>query len=331
MDRGPIFVGGLDHSGKTLMRLSLSSHPNIAMTRRTYMWRRFYNRYGDLSRPANFERCLAAMLRYRHIRFLQPDPERLRREFRQGEPAYARLFALFQEHYTERLGKPRWGEQLGLVERYADLIFAAYPTAKMVHLIRDPRDRYTASLVSSRPRIRLGKVGEATAGWLYSARLAKRNRQCYPERYLILHCEALISRREETLRRVCAFLNEDFVPAMLTLEGAIRFGEAGDKKPNEKLDWDSVAAALSQRTRQLMSKREMAFMQAFAGRDMEAYGYELEPIRLSLGDRLWFYFGDWPANIARMVGWRTWDILQHRIGRAPSPHTIVAEDRVSQT
>ena len=42
----------------------------------------------------------------------------------QGQPTYACLFALFQQHYAERAGKPRWGDQSGLIERYADLIAA---------------------------------------------------------------------------------------------------------------------------------------------------------------------------------------------------------------
>jgi hypothetical protein len=60
--KSPIFIGGLDNSGKTHLRLALSSHPEIAMTRRSYMWTRIYNRYGDLRQPENFERCLNALL-----------------------------------------------------------------------------------------------------------------------------------------------------------------------------------------------------------------------------------------------------------------------------
>ena len=107
MKRGPIFIGGLDRSGKTLLRLSLSAHPNLALTRRTYLWPRFFNRYGDLSRGDNFERCLRAMLQRKPIQVLQPDAERIRREFWQGEASYARLFALLHQHYAERQGKPR--------------------------------------------------------------------------------------------------------------------------------------------------------------------------------------------------------------------------------
>ena len=140
--KSPIFIGGLDNSGKTHLRLSLSAHPNIAMTRRSYMWTRAYNRYGDLSQKENFERCLKALLSRKDVRNLEPDTERIRREFWQGEPTYGRLFALIHEHYAERLGRSRWGEQEADIEHYADEILAAYPSARLIHMLRDPRNRY---------------------------------------------------------------------------------------------------------------------------------------------------------------------------------------------
>jgi len=305
MEAGPIFIGGLSFSGKTPLRLMLSSHPHIALTRRTYMWPRYYGRYGDLSRPENFERCLAAILRYKHTQALRPDPARIRREFWQGAPTYARLFELFQQHYAERLGKPRWGDQLGFIERYADPIFAAYPTAKMIHMIRDPRDRYQAAITSSQHR--KGKVGWDTARWLQSVGLAKRNRQRYPDRYRIVRYETLVAQPEQTLCEICAFIGEAFVPAMLTLPeltaNAIRFGDDEDDRPRDKPELRAVSATSNGGSGKAMSKREIAFTQAYAGRDMLALGYTLEPIRLSLYDWLLFCFVDWPANQTGVVAW----------------------------
>ena len=151
MECGPIFIGGLDNSGKTALRLALSSHPNIAMTRRTYMWTRIYGRYGDLAADANLERCLAALLGLKDVRAMKPDAERLRQEFRQGEATYGRLFSLLHEQFAEQLGKPRWGEQEGRLERYADALFAAYPTARVIHMVRDPRNRYEEMLLTTPP------------------------------------------------------------------------------------------------------------------------------------------------------------------------------------
>ena len=299
---GPILLAGVAHSGKTLLRLALSSHPRLAFSRRTYMWTRFYNRYGDLREPRNFERCLAAMLAHKPTRALDPDPNRIRREFRQGEPTYARLFALFHEHYAERLGRSRWGDQLGFVERYADLIFAAYPDARMIHMVRDPRNRYAASIDGRRRR--MGAVGVATARWLQSVELAERNQQRYPDRYKVVRCEDLATRFEESLRDICFFLGENYVAGMLTLDGALRFSDGQDDESSGERVLDSALAALGDVATTTISRREVAFIQAQARSAMTACRYDLKPNRLSLLERLLFYGVDWPVNLAGMMACR---------------------------
>lgn len=302
MRRGPIFLGGLSGSGKTLLRLLLSRHPNLALTRRTYLWTRFYGRYGDLGRRANFERCLGAILAQRHARVLNPDPDRIRREFWNGEPTYARLFGLLHEQYAEQIGKPRWGDQLGLVERYADPIFAAFPAARMLQMVRDPRDHYAASLARSTRRT--GKVGIATARWLHSAEWARRNERRYPGRYKVVRYEALLLDREATLREVCAFLEEELVPEMLELDGALKLVEQEDDEPEDGLELGGSGGGLEADGRAAISKRETTFIQAHAGRQMADRGYEPAAVPLSLGDRLLFATVDWPINTAGMVAWQ---------------------------
>ena len=297
--RAPIFIGGLDNSGKTHLRLALSSHPEIAMTRRSYMWTRTYNRYGDLSQGENFERCLKALLNRKDVRTLQPDPESIRREFSQGEQTYGRLFALLHEHYAKRLGKSRWGEQEAGIERYADEVFRAYSEARVIHMLRDPRNRYDEMLRTTPPKVRLGRVGVNTADWLQSARLAERNQHLYPKNYLVLAYESLVKRPEDTLRKVCAFIGEDYVPAMLTLDGAIGFGEGNRTGTSSELKEGVVEFRLD--GSQVVSPREVAFMQALAKKEMTERGYAEEKVRFSPSEALLFYGLDWPLGLMRVV------------------------------
>lgn len=280
MEKGPIYIGGLAHSGKTLLRQVLSTQPHLLISRKTKMWHRFYNQFGDLSQPQNLNRCLATLRQKRQVQALEPDIDRIRREFRQGTPSYARLFALFHAQQAQRLGKTRWGVQLGFVERLTDPILAAFPTAKMIHMIRDPRDRNTA--VKAKTLHRRGKAGWSTALWLCSAGLAWRNQKRYPESYLVVRYESLLAQPEETMRQICAFLDEPFLPEMVTV---IEKGET------------AVSSTPA------ISKQDMIFTQTVARQQMLAFGYQPTLPELSLRDRLQLYLLDWPANQLGMAVW----------------------------
>lgn len=303
MTDAPIFIGGLGRSGKTWMRFILDSHPSIALSRRTNMWTHYYNRYGGLNKDENFERCLHALLRSKHVKFLNPEPDRIRREFKQGERSYARLFALFHQHYAEQQGKSRWGDQTELLEHCANQLFAAYPDAKMLQMVRDPRDRYAATWAnSSKER---GGVGGATARWLYSVWLAERNMRRYPNQYMIVRYESLVSQPEKTMTEVCTFLGEEFFPDMLLMKDVPRFkhfSEAG-RSPISTNFIDSY--------RDMIPTREIAFIQMLAGRQMSTHGYHLQRLNFSPTDWLTFSFWEFPTNLLHAFAWRTLGVGQY--------------------
>jgi Sulfotransferase family len=294
MVTGPIFIGGAARSGKTLLRWILSSHRRIAVSRRTDMWPRFYGRFGDLARTENVERCLTAMLDRKQIAALAPDLDRLRRDFQGGAPTYARLFALLHEQYAERVGKVRWGDQTGSIERYADQLMTAYPGARLIQMVRDPRDRYEALLLRGRPP--LGAAGRATAEWLGSVGSADRNRLRHPDACTIVRYESLVRAPEETMRRVCAFVGEAFEPTMLQMPEARRY----DAERAASNDGTPISTACVGRYRDRLSRRDLAFIQAVAGRQMLALDYRPDPIHPTAGERVRWATVGWAPNIARL-------------------------------
>lgn len=327
MNRNPIFVAGLERSGTSLIFALLASHPNIAMTRRTNMWTYFYDQYGDLSQPDNFERCLDMMMCYKRLVKLEPDPDRIRREFWQGEPTYARLFALLEEHYAERIGKPRWGDKSLSTERYADPIFEAYPGARILHMIRDPRDRYAS--VIKRWKHRRGGIGAGTAVWLSSVKLAKHNQQRYPDRYKIVRYETLAFQPEETLREVCAFIGEDYSPMMITMRGAEDFRDDGGNSSYGQLEPGVISTKSIGRFRRVLAKADLAFMQAYAEQEMLDFDYQPEPIQLTFNERFFCAVANWPLNLAKLVGWRIRNAIYNRKGRPLPSYRIVPKASAS--
>jgi hypothetical protein len=304
MKDGPVFIGGLSYSGKTQLRLLLSSHPNIVITRHTRLWTRYYRRFGDLRQPANFERCLKSLLSSKDILVLKPDEHRIRQEFWQGPPTYERLFNLIHEHYVELVGKLRWGDQLGGIERFAEQIFSAYPGAQMIHMIRDPRDRYQASRSSSLNRP--GKVGWEIAQWLRSAGLAQRNRRRYPDRYLVVLYEHLINDTEETLTRICSFLDEDTAPVIQAMKD-----ELGDGPTTVK--WraaDTCESSKKNNRARSLSNTEMAFIQIASKQAMSSFGYEAEMLELSMKDWVCFLTVQYPLNLTSMMAKHTSQVLK---------------------
>ena len=320
----PIFIAGPDRSGTSLMFALLASHPNISMVRRTNMWRYFHERYGDVSQTENFERCLSDMTRYNRMKHLQPNAERIRREFLEGQPSYGRLFSLFHLHNAERLGKPRWGDKSLHTEHYADRLFREYPNARVIHMIRDPRDRYAS--VRKRHGRDNPRLGGSTGRWLFSINRALHNLKRYPDQYKIVCFEDITRDPEGVMRDVCAFIGEEFAPSMMSMSGAAEHTNVGGNSSFEKIEPGKISTKPVGRYREVLSNLEITYIQMFTGKFMERFGYQKHEVRLSAGERFKFYGSVLPASILRMVGDIVLTSLQIRRGEPIPRSRLLAEN-----
>jgi hypothetical protein len=297
MKHSPIFIGGLDRSGKTYMRFMLAAHPSIAISKRTNLWPRYYKRFGNLENNDNLNRCLGAFKENKHIQNLNPDFKRLRRDFLLGPQTYERLFSLIHIQYAGRLGKKRWGDQTELLEKYALPILTAYPQARFIHMMRDPRDRYEAVLQKSH---RSGGVGVATARWLYSAALAKHNQQVFPQHYRVIHYETMVASPEETMQQVCKFIGEDYHQDMIQMRNIARFAKTIDQNGGSSpLSMDYIG-----RFRKNLPAHEIFFIQRISRRYMKYFNYPSESVKISLPGSALIFPIHWFINSAWMAAWK---------------------------
>jgi sulfotransferase family protein len=328
MNRGPIYLAGIERSGTSLMYALLASHPNIAMTRRTNLWTYFNNQFGNLNNAENLQRCLSIMSQYKRLRAIQIDTERVRREFYQGEKTYARLFSLVEGHFAERLGKPRWGDKSLNTERYMDDIFAAFPNAKIIHMMRDPRDRYASA--KTRWTDMKGRVGAGTAMWLESVKLARRGQRKYPGQYKVVRYEDLVAQPEQTVRTICEFLGEEYIPEMLTMIGAPTHRNKGSNSSYGKREVGQISTDSIARYRQVLSRQEIKYMEDFCRNGMREFGYTQDDIRLSPREQLNYLFVDWPFNFVRMSFWTIKETVWGIKGRRLPARRLVPNKKVVQ-
>jgi hypothetical protein len=313
-ERGPVFIAGPDRSGTTLMFALLASHPNLSMVRRTNFWRYFHRRYGDLSDPANLDRCIGDLVRYKRLRPLAPDAERLRREFLAGPPTYGRLLALVHEHHAERQGKERWGDKSLHSEHHAARIFAEFPDARIVHMVRDPRDRYASTI--KRHGRNVHRPAAAAARWRMSTKAAKRNAARWPDRYLRVRYEDLVRAPDTTMRLVCSFIGEPYVPEMLAMAGVPTHTVAGANSSFGDLEPGAISTKGIGRYRTLLSPEELRFLETTLGRAEESVGYQREEAPLLLTTWPHYYGWFFPSNLARMIAWTA--VSRVRIARGRS-------------
>jgi hypothetical protein len=322
-NQGPIYIGGPDRCGKTLVAALLGSHSRIAVPIvGSNLWTYFDGQYGDLADDGNLDRCLAAMARYKHARFLGLDLPRLRRELQAGQRTYAKLFALVHQHFAERAGKPRWGDQSGLVERYAEKIFAALPDVRFIHMVRDPRDRYEGSLAYF-PTAR-GRAGAAVARWRYSVDLGERNLKRWPDRYRLVRYEDLVRKPAAVVAELCEFVGETFEPTMMDVPDAPSYRAKLVAGAN---GGPLITPAHIGDYRGRIPPHELAFMQGRLRARMRRHGYRPDAIPMAAPDRARYLLAQWPSMAARMVAWDMVERLQHRLpglmGRRPPASKVV--------
>ena len=323
-DAGPILVTGADRSGTTLLYALLASHSDISMARRTNLWRWFYGSYGDLSDPVNLDRCLAMMMRYPRLNVLELDPEEIREAFALRDPTYGQLFSVMQEQQAARRGRSRWGDKSLHTEHHSHEIFSELPEARILHMVRDPRDRY-ASIVR-RYDDRGKGVGAAMGRWLASVRAGRRNVQRFgDDRYRMVRYETLASSPEITMSSICDFIGVPYEPAMLEMRGVEDAADDAGNSSFEPIGSGEISTRSIGRFRATLSPRTIASVQVLSGRWMAVHDYPTEPIALSPADRVHLWSGDLPVQAVRTAGWllddrvkrwRTRDIPTHRLSPA---------------
>jgi hypothetical protein len=280
----PIFVVGHPRSGTTLLRLMLDSHPRIVIPSEGHLvslLRRARRKYGPLDDPRNFEQLVDRLLHKQRMLDWKLDLEDARRRCLAGEHTAGGIFASLMQIWTDRTGKPRWGEKTPGTYRFLPDVSQWFPDCQVVHIVRDGRDVAVSCLTPPfSDEYDKGNVYEVAVRWRDAVRRGRRAAGLLgPSRYLEFRYEDLTADPQATLRRVCSFLHEDFVPGMLEYHReAKQKVSRGDSSFHQRLS-NSVDKARVERWRKDASEEFVLGFEGIAGAELERLGYALSGYR----------------------------------------------------
>ena len=272
----PIFIVGMPRSGTTLMQAALASHPRIAIGPETHFLNYWVARHGsaELRNELDFERFWSAFVNGRQFRNMELDAGTLReRLLASGIPTFKTVFSTLLREHARRFDKPRWGEKTPAHHRHMKELLEWYPNARIIYMLRDPR-AVVASLLDA-PWSTAGPEFHA-ARWRDSTRALLRWEN--DRRICRVHYEALVIEPEAVLRKVCAFVDEQFDPAVLTrceasVTTTVNYGKWGRRHLSNALGPIRTDCLTKWQLR--LTPDQVAIVEYLTRKGMVRFGYEL--------------------------------------------------------
>lgn len=187
-------------------------------------------------------------------------------------PYLSQVAEVIYRHHMAQEGKQRWGDKTPGYITIIPQLAQIFPGARFIHLLRDGRDVAKSFQAT-------GWFGpwlhDSTAEWTKALDYQERwGRSYLAAQMLQVRYEELVRQPEETVGRICGFLDETFEPQMLSWQHHVnRLVPERESGIHKKLTRQPNVAD-AERWRREMSTREVFVCEAFMGRHLAQAGYE---------------------------------------------------------
>lgn len=294
----PFFVVGSGRSGTTLLQALIDAHPNLAIPPESHIYDRIapvFGTYGDLGVQRNRLRFIADLLADAYIRQwqLSATVEDIEARVIRGDRVGVidALFSLYAKHRGAR----RWGDKTPDHIRCLEAVRADFPDAKLIHLVRDGRDRAEARRrMIWGPSTPYGMAHE----WRDEVMQWKSFCAAHGSRdTLVVRYEDLVTEPRATMERVFEFLEESYVDTVASYASTplTRTLCATQSEWHSSLGRE-ISAKKVGIYRRALTRREIEIFESVARDALRAYGYQpdfstprpptlLEKVRSAFSDR----------------------------------------------
>lgn len=304
-----LLILGVGRSGTSLLQSMFAAHPSVSYLPESAFLRRYVadgvllNKYKSEGEEG-VVRSLEEDLLFSRLGI--DAVELVREAVNTGELLDLALYRLMMESYNQ--GERSWvGDKDPRLIEFVPLVSTSFPHAKVINIIRDPRDVLLSKKKAAWSR--KGHVWKHIFANRVQLKLGRNagNRLLGTNYHEVIY-EDLIASPRRVLATLCEKLDLPFDEAMLA------FGEAAKKLVSEReLSWkkETIGPLLPENKEKWKTGlhcREIVLTELCCQKALRAGGYRSDDrkCRLSLLDKLWVFSGaavilmaDWPYRLFR--------------------------------
>ncbi len=280
VNKGPVFIVGAPRSGTTLLQYMLRSHPNISMpTGESHFFIPLMKNeevYGDLSQLENIKKVLLKMYE-QGKNFLETDLHGVSFNVdlmaeKMKECKVHSMADIFNALYTfnaEGEGKSRWGDKTPYYVLHIPLLKNMFPDAQFIHIIRDGRD-CALSMFDRHPDFGVINVYHAAKYWQQYVEVGEiEGNKLESKDYMSVRYEDLLVQPEESLKKVCDFLNEPYSDSLINFKKSKGEGKTHLlQKPLQKTN--------TNKWKEKMTPHDVKVFEGAAAETLRAHNYIIE-------------------------------------------------------
>jgi len=205
-------IVGVGRSGTSLLMSMLNAHPEIVLPPETHFLGSYVMRHPKISVDV-FQTLLAKDHRFERLGFSAGEIDKVIADI-QGDFSAAGFYWRMLEHYASIRDAQIIGDKAPKNIEYLPVIRRLFSTARIIHIIRDPRDVYL-----SRTKAKWSSGYSDTAHFVaYRSQYTLGTRlgaRIFGDRYYQLRYEDLLSNPERELRSICSWLGVNYREEML--------------------------------------------------------------------------------------------------------------------
>jgi hypothetical protein len=279
----PLFIVGYPRSGTTLLLHLLMSFGQFAeySFSETHFFSHYYRRYGSLRGAGNRRSFIRAVLASEWGVELGLDENKLDSTIVKGQYANEAVLESVMGGLCNAQQRSRWIEKTPWHTLYLEEIFNSFPSAKFIHIVRDPRDVCLSIEGYGWNRDAMHNFPRSLIAWKYHDAQVNQRVRALEIPCLRLRYEDLVMNLDQSTLQICEFLGIPVAQRVNNVgvlsESNSSFGKLGE----------GVSKAPLFRWKTKLTPAHAAQADAILGDCLERYSYERPAtIRLDSGTKL---------------------------------------------